>query len=79
MLRAVAMIDACLIEGRIAGGLIACVHDELLLEVHEEDVELARVLLEETMIHAFAETFPGAPTKGVAKAAIGQNWAGAKP
>jgi DNA polymerase-1 len=78
MLRAVALIDICLIEGWIRGGLIACVHDELLLEVHEDDVEIARALLEDVMVYAFATTFPGAPTQGVAVATIGQNWAEAK-
>jgi DNA polymerase-1 len=79
MLRAVALVDACLVAGRIIrGGLIACVHDELLLEVHEDDADLARALLEDVMIDAFATTFPGAPTKGVAAASIGPNWAEAK-
>jgi DNA polymerase I-like protein with 3'-5' exonuclease and polymerase domains len=78
LLRAVALIDTLLVEGQIRGGLIACVHDELLLEVHEDDAEIARALLEDVMVDAFATTFPGAPTKGVAIAAIGQNWAEAK-
>jgi DNA polymerase I len=78
MLRAVALIDTCMVEGRIRGGLIACVHDELLLEVHEDDAEIARGLLEDVMVDAFATTFPGAPTTGVAAATIGQNWAEAK-
>ena len=78
MLRAVALIDTRLVEGQIRGGLIACVHDELLLEVSEDDAEIARALLEDVMIDAFATTFPGAPTKGVAAATIGQNWAEAK-
>jgi DNA polymerase I len=78
MLRAVALIDTCLVEGQIRGGLIACVHDELLLEVHEDDAEIARGLLEDVMVDAFATTFPGAPTTGVAAAAIGRNWAEAK-
>ena len=78
MLRAVAQIDACLVEGRIRGGLIACVHDELLLEVHEDDAEIVRALLEDVMIDAFATTFPGAPTTGRGRATIGQNWAEAK-
>ena len=78
MLRAVAMIDRILVERRIRGGLIACVHDELLLEVDERDAPIARGLLEAVMIEAFATTFPGAPTKGVAEAVIGKNWMEAK-
>lgn len=78
MLRAVTQIDARLVEGRIRGGPIACVHDELLLEIHKDDAATARVLLKDVMIDAFATTFPDAPTKGVAEAAIGPNWAEAK-
>ena len=78
MLRAVAMIDRTLVECRIRGGLIACVHDELLLEVDEYDAPIARELLETVMVDAFATTFPGAPTKGVAEAVIGRNWLEAK-
>jgi hypothetical protein len=36
------------------------------------------VLLEEVMIEAFVTTFPGAPTTGVATAAIDASWAGVK-
>jgi DNA polymerase-1 len=59
----------------IAGGLVAVVHDELILEVLEDDAERARVVLETAMTRAFIETFPGAPTKGVASASIGRSWA----
>jgi DNA polymerase-1 len=78
MLRAVALIDICLIQGRIRGRLVAIAHDEMVLEVHEDDAEIARALLEDVMVYAFSTTFPGAPTTGVAAAAIGQNWAEAK-
>jgi DNA polymerase-1 len=78
LLRAMTLIDTCLIDAGIRGGLIGTVHDELILEVHEDDADLARNLLEVTMVEAFATTFPGAPTKGVAEAAIGRSWAEAK-
>jgi DNA polymerase I-like protein with 3'-5' exonuclease and polymerase domains len=65
-------------DARIRGGLVACVHDELLLEVHEDDAEVARDLLEDAMIGAFTETFPGAPVNGVATAKVGQTWAEVK-
>lgn len=41
-------------------------HDELILKVPEDDAAIARALLEDVMTKAFAMTFPGAPTKGVA-------------
>jgi DNA polymerase I len=78
MLRAITMTHARLRQARIRGGLVASVHDELLIEVHEDDAGPARALLEETMIEAFALTFPGAPTNGVATATIGRSWAEVK-
>jgi DNA polymerase I-like protein with 3'-5' exonuclease and polymerase domains len=78
MLRTITMIHSRLRSTGIRGGLVASIHDELLLEVHADDAEAACVLLEETMIEAFAVTFPGAPTDGVASAAIGRSWAEVK-
>ena len=78
LLRAVAWTYARLKAAGIRGGLVACVHDELLLEVAEDDAEKARQILEQTMVDAFIETFPGAPTNGVAAAKIGRTWAGVK-
>jgi DNA polymerase-1 len=78
MLRAIARTHAALRNRRIRGGLVACVHDELLLEVHADDAEIARDLLEDAMIGAFTETFPGAPVNGVATAKIGRTWAEVK-
>jgi DNA polymerase-1 len=77
LLRAMALMDTRLIEWQIHGGLVATVHDELILEVPEDDAAIARALLEDVMTKAFAMTFLGAPTKGVA-GAIGRNWAEAK-
>jgi DNA polymerase I len=78
MLRAITMVHARLRQAGLPGGLIASVHDELLLEVTEDDAEAARTLLEAAMIEAFAVTFPGAPTLGVAEAKIGRTWAEVK-
>ena len=71
MLRAVGTTD-------IRGGLVASVHDELLAEVHEDDIERARGLLQQAMTEAFVMTFPGAPTTNVATANTGRSWAEAK-
>jgi hypothetical protein len=66
MLRAIQLVHRRLRGPQ--GGLIACIHDELLIEVAEKDAETVRSILEETMIEAFAKTFPGAPLDGVAQA-----------
>ena len=74
MLRAIVRVHNALRRSRINGGIIACVHDELLLEVATADAEAACVILEEEMTAAFRETFPGAPCHGVATAKIGPSW-----
>ena len=56
-------------------GLVATVHDELLLEVAEQDAEYARDILHATMVEAFELTFPDAPTNNLAEAIIGRTWA----
>jgi DNA polymerase-1 len=78
LMQAMTLLHARLQWARVRGGLVACVHDELLLEVHEDDAETARRILEQTMTDAFAATFPGAPMNGVATAKIGRTWAEAK-
>jgi DNA polymerase I len=72
MLRAIALVFRRL-RG-LDGGLVASVHDELLLEVAEADAEAARTILQETMIEAFALTFPGAPIDGVVEVKVGRTW-----
>jgi DNA polymerase-1 len=72
MLRAIPMVFRRL-RG-INGGLVASIHDELLLEVAEADASTARSILEETMVEAFELTFPGAPSGNVVEVKIGQTW-----
>jgi DNA polymerase I len=78
MMRAIILVHDSLKNENIDGGLVAAVHDELLLEVSEVDAERAKALLERGMIQAFEITFPGAPTRGVATAKIGKTWADLK-
>jgi DNA polymerase-1 len=78
MLRAIPIAHTRFTAAGIRGGLIATVHDELLAEVHADDAERARVLLEQAMLDAFVQTFPGAPTTNVATAKVGRTWAEAK-
>jgi DNA polymerase I-like protein with 3'-5' exonuclease and polymerase domains len=76
MLRAIQLAHRRMSD--VAGGLVACVHDELLVEVPEDNAERVRTILEETMTEAFAITFPGAPLTGLVQAAIGKDWLEAK-
>jgi DNA polymerase I-like protein with 3'-5' exonuclease and polymerase domains len=79
ILRALTWTHARLLAAHIRGpGIIVTLHDELVLEVDEEDAEKARQILEQTMFDAFCATFPGAPCEGVAQAKIGRSWAETK-
>jgi DNA polymerase I-like protein with 3'-5' exonuclease and polymerase domains len=79
MLRALTRTYSLLPRAGIRGGLVASVHDELLLEVHEDDTGTARALLEQAITDAFVETFPEAPTANLVTAEIGRYWQETKP
>ena len=71
-----------LVHQRLAGldaQIVNCSHDEILVEASEKDAKHAKRILEECMVEAFVVTFPGAPQRGVAAAAIGPSWFDAKP
>jgi DNA polymerase I len=76
---ALAAIDEALLDAGIEGGPVAWLHDEIVLEVHEDHAEQAAELLKKTMIDAFLETFPGAPVNGLVKSHVGMSWGEAKP
>ena len=78
MLLALILVHRALERAGIPGSIIASIHDELILEIPEFDAEEARELLQACMLDAFIQTFPGAPTNGVATAKIGQTWADLK-
>jgi DNA polymerase I len=68
-----------LVDDRLPGTLVACIHDELILETPEADAEAAARALTEIMTAAFVEFFPTAPTRGLVKVGAGVDWHGAKP
>jgi DNA polymerase I-like protein with 3'-5' exonuclease and polymerase domains len=78
MLRAITIVHQRYLAAGICGGLVATVHDELLVEVVAADAEQARDILQQAMVEAFEVTFPGAPTNGVAAATVGHTWADLK-
>ena len=75
---ALAYVDDRLFEADIDGGLVAWLHDEIMLEVREDQAERAAEILKQSMIDGFAETFPGAPLNGLVEPHIGVNWGEAK-
>jgi hypothetical protein len=46
-----------------------------VLEVREDQAELAAEILKRAMIDGFIETFPDAPINGLVKPHIGMSWA----
>jgi len=54
--------------------LVACVHDEILLEVVVGLEEHAKEILESCMIGAYLNIFPNGVTRGLVEGKIGNNW-----
>ncbi len=57
---------------------VACVHDEIVLEVGPGDADEAAALLDEVMTKAFLKVYPGHQHCGLVDVAIGDDWAAAK-
>jgi DNA polymerase I len=75
---ALAYVDDRLFAASIDGGPVCWVHDEIVLEVREDQAERAAEILKQAMVDAFLEIFPGAPTAGLIKPKICKNWGGGK-
>ena len=75
---ALAYVDDRLFEAGIEGGPVAWLHDEIVIEVREDQADRAAEILKQAMIDGFAETFPGAPLNGLVDPHIGLNWGEAK-
>jgi DNA polymerase-1 len=58
--------------------LVNVVHDEIVLEVSEQDAAEAKARLEAAMRAGMLEIFPDAMTVGLVDAKIVPNWGGAK-
>lgn len=52
--------------------IVDVIHDEILLDVHEKDVQAAKIATEEEMIKAFNHYAPSVPMKVMAE--IGTHW-----
>jgi DNA polymerase I-like protein with 3'-5' exonuclease and polymerase domains len=80
MLRALKLTHERLRDANVTGGIVACIHDEILLEVTEADANTASQILESAMTESFETTFPGAPTTGgVVEIRRGPSWGELEP
>jgi DNA polymerase family A len=75
---ALAYVDDRLFEADIDGGPVAWLHDEIVIEVRDNQAGRAAEILKQSMIDGFSETFPGAPLNGLVEPHIGLNWGEAK-
>jgi hypothetical protein len=73
---ALAYADDRLFDAGIEGGPVAWLHDEIVLEVRDDQADLAAKILKQAMIDGFSETFPGAPLEGLVEPKTGMSWAG---
>jgi DNA polymerase-1 len=58
--------------------LVNVVHDEIVLEVAEQDTARAKEAVERAMVEGMLAVFPNASTAGLVEAKSGKNWAEAK-
>ena len=78
MLAALISLDNKLIGFGMDAKIVNIVHDEIVLEVVEDQAEKVKEILEESMVEGMLFVFPEAVTSGLVEAAIGNNWTEAK-
>jgi DNA polymerase I len=66
------------VDRELPGTLVASCHDELVLEVDEDQADKAAAVLEEQMLAAFVTWFPHAPVTGVVAVKPVRSWNEAK-
>lgn len=76
LLAALARIPAAL--SGLDARLVHHVHDEIMLEVAERDVEAAKITLTESMVAGWRDLFPDHPMPGLVDAHAGKDWLAAK-
>ena len=56
----------------------AWIHDELIVETREADVDRVKALLQSEMERAFVDTFPAATLNQLVEVKVAANWAAIK-
>jgi DNA (cytosine-5)-methyltransferase 1 len=72
---ALTYVDDRLYAAGIDGGPVAWLHDEIVLEVRDDQAVEAAAILKQAMTDGFIETFPDAPIAGLVEPHIGMSWA----
>jgi DNA polymerase I len=74
MIAALIEMDRAIIRENLDARIVNMVHDEIVLEVAENQAEKARSVLEQAMVSGMLKIFPQATTNGLVDASIGDNW-----
>jgi len=77
-MNALTEVDRRLLDDKIDGRLVGWIHDELLVETREADVDRVKALLQSEMEHAFINTFPEATRNNLIEVKAAANWAAIK-
>ena len=77
-MKALTEVDRRLLDDKIDGRLVGWIHDELLVETREADVDRVKAVLQNEMERAFIETFPSATRNQLIEVKVAPNWAGIK-
>lgn len=77
----VLLITLALLDKALTGldaDIVNHVHDEIVLDVSEDDVSKASNILQDCMVNAFLTLFPNACVRDLVEVGVGDNWAEAK-
>lgn len=75
---ALTAVDRRLLDDKIDGRLVAWVHDELIVEAREADVDRVKAILQHETERAFVATFPTATLRDLIEVKVASNWAAIK-
>jgi DNA (cytosine-5)-methyltransferase 1 len=75
---ALTAVDRRLLADKLDALLVAWIHDELIVEAREADVERVKAILQSEMERAFVNTFPTATLRDLIEVKVASNWAAIK-
>jgi DNA polymerase-1 len=77
-MKALTEVDRRLLDDKIDAGLVGWIHDEVLVETREADVDRVKALLQSEMERAFIDAFPAATRNKLIEVKVAANWAAIK-
>jgi DNA polymerase I len=77
-MKALTTVDRRLLDDNIDGRLVGWIHDELIVEAREADVDRVKAILQSEMERSFIDTFPTATLNNLIEVKVAANWAAIK-